>query len=438
MKKADPSKILFYCSLYSTILLLTLSIGLYCGIKKNFVYGLYHKIFNDLKLLYAEKSTLTGTTPSHFLQKARKPGAGVTINEVGGNDLILLSGFFDKSNELRLIRRDGTVLKKWKVAYSHFFPKPDFFPTAPNTDWNIDTHGALILPDGSVVFNYEYGGTVKLDKLGNLVWKVRKSTHHSLEVNHDGSFWVPGRIYASPEDKSNLPFPCPHKLDSLIKISRGGEVLREISVPGLFMKNGLESLLTSNGRRLERHMRWDEEIVHLNKIVELSPSLAPKFDKFQSGDLLLSLRTYNMLLVVSPESETIKWWHIGPWKRQHDPEFAPDGTITVFNNNSYYLTDAADFFSNIIKIDPITNESHVILGHETGVDFASKVRGKHQLTPSGGLFITEFEGGRVFETDKSGKIIWEYINRYDNDNVAEITEARVYPADYFEVKEWAN
>ena len=65
------------------------------------------------------------------------------------------------------------------------------------------------------------------------------------------------------------------------------------------------------------------------------------------------------------------------------------------------------------------------------------IRGKHEVTASGGLLITEFDGGRVFETDSAGRTVWEYVNRYDAEDVAEITEARVYPASYFNVSDWA-
>jgi hypothetical protein len=64
------------------------------------------------------------------------------------------------------------------------------------------------------------------------------------------------------------------------------------------------------------------------------------------------------------------------------------------------------------------------------------IRGKLELTDAGGLLITEFEGGRVFETDAGGQIVWEYINRYDEDEVAEISEARLYAPEYFDVPDW--
>jgi hypothetical protein len=51
--------------------------------------------------------------------------------------------------------------------------------------------------------------------------------------------------------------------------------------------------------------------------------------------------------------------------------------------------------------------------------------------------ITEFEGGRAFEVDPAGKIVWEYINRYDETRITELTEARLYSADHFEVSDWS-
>jgi hypothetical protein len=59
------------------------------------------------------------------------------------------------------------------------------------------------------------------------------------------------------------------------------------------------------------------------------------------------------------------------------------------------------------------------------------------LTPAGGLLITEAQGGRVRETDANQKLVWEYVNRYDDNRVAELGEARLYPSSYFTVKDWS-
>jgi hypothetical protein len=133
--------------------------------------------------------------------------------------------------------------------------------------------------------------------------------------------------------------------------------------------------------------------------------------------------------------------------RQHDPEFVPGGKLIVFNNNIYaaafgksggqVCSVSVPRVSNIVEIDPVSDEHRVIYGGVSGQEMLSIIRGKLELTRHGGLLVTEFEGGRVFETDATGRIIWEYINRYDSDEVAEITEARIYPTNYFKVSDWS-
>ena len=135
----------------------------------------------------------------------------------------------------------------------------------------------------------------------------------------------------------------------------------------------------------------------------------------------------------------------GPWLRQHDPEFTADGTISVFNNNVYRLAlgpgDRSDLatprISNIIQVDPATGLTEVVYGEREGQEFLSVIRGKHDLTPEGGILITEFEAGRAFEVDAQGRVVWEYVNRYDDEQVLEMTEARLYPSSYFTVDDWS-
>jgi hypothetical protein len=51
--------------------------------------------------------------------------------------------------------------------------------------------------------------------------------------------------------------------------------------------------------------------------------------------------------------------------------------------------------------------------------------------------VAEFEGGRAFQIDVAGEIVWEYINRYDDRLIYEVTEALPRPATYFTVTDWS-
>jgi len=446
MKKDDDkfSRIMFYISL----LVVVYAYGAASVNYSLFPYNLVSKAFNNLRLTVNEVSNIVRSKPIYFLQPARYPGSGVTVNKLpaDNSDLIFMSGFFDNDNGLRLIKRNGDIVAHWKALFSHLFPNPDFLDKPPSTDWNVDLHGAVILPDGSVVFNFEYSGLVKLNHCGKVVWTVPVMSHHSVVRAEHGGYWVPGRHAHQANTPSKFqPFVPPYDEDTIMRVSEDGKVLKEISVPALFYRSGLQSILTASGKTFMRGQSWSGNIVHLNKVAELSSRLAKAFPMFNAGDLLVSLREQNLIMVVDPDKEIIKWWRIGPWIRQHDPEFNANGTITVFNNNIYKSAlgpgDRSELgiprISDILAINPGDGQYKVIYGGTKQQQLLSVIRGKQDTTPGGGLMITEFEGGRAFETDSKGNIIWEYVNRYNDSMVAEMTEARLYSKDYFTISDWS-
>jgi hypothetical protein len=380
--------------------------------------------------------------PVHFLQPARYPGSGVTVNAVTDrDDYVVLSSFFNDRNEIRLIRRDGEIVARWPVALSELVPNLDRTIDHPATDWNVDIDGMLINRDGSVVFNFEYTALVKLDRCGGLLWSLQHQTHHSIEQSEQGGYWVPGRRTVSGEMPTRFPpIRTPYAEDVLLKVSEDGEIEREISVPQLFYNSGLASLLTATGRIGVAVLsdQQSHEIVHLNDIEELPTALADDFSRFHAGDLLLSLRYNNIVFVIDPITERIKWWQIGPWLRQHDPDFQPGGVITVFDNRvDHTETGTMLGGSRILAHDLVVGKTRNVWGGTEEQRMYTESRGKHQMQPSGGVLVIESEGGRLFETDPSGRIVWEYINRYDDDEVAEINEARVLPAGYFDDVDWS-
>jgi hypothetical protein len=452
MRRPKIARAMFWSVIAAGLLGAVFLAGLYSGASKNAAYttvrDLRKKARVALQTVMQEAPVLIRARPEWHLQPARHEGSGVTISGTQDDDLVLLAGFFDDGNELRLIRRDGSIVARWPVKFSEIFTDTRHIHEPPATDWNTDTHGALILPDGSVVFVFEYMGLVKLDRCGRLKWKVAAPVHHSVERAEAGGYWVPGRNYVLEEATARLPpFSVPYFEDTILKISENGEILEEKSLVEMFYRTGMEAWLTAT-QGSDSEQRMDGEILHLNKVAELESGTAADFPMFAAGDLLLSVRELNMILVADPSLQRVKWWRVGPWIRQHDPEFKAGGLISVFNNNAYKSAFGPDNYfnkslatiprvSNIIEIDPATDKHQRVYGAVEGQEMLTVIRGKHELTARGGLLITEFEGGRVFETDAAGRTIWQYINRYDADEVAEITEARIYPADYFTVSDWS-
>ncbi len=449
----DVSRIVSWVMRIVLLVLFAFLYGVYSGVTRGPAYAVISSLLDTTRQVLEQVPNLLGTEPVDFLQPARQPGAGVTINETDDGRLVAISGFFDGQNGIRLMRRDGTVVASWTLSFSRDFPETGYLRSiAPKTDWNVDLHGMVVKPDGSVLVNYEYAGLIKLDRCGRTQWTLEHPTHHSIEPAEGGGYWVPGLRFLIPGamEDSFPPFTDMRNarefFDNLIlKVTEDGQIAEAKSVPRIMYDSGLETTLTGNGTSFFATGAWNPEIVHLNKIEELPAAFAPAFPQFRAGDLLLSLREHNMLLVVDPVTWRVKWSQVGPWRRQHDPRFMADGTITLFNNNAYrtILGEGdespvdAPRVSEIGRLDPKTGQYGTAWGNRPGQEMLSVIRGKEVPTAGGGFIVTEFEAGRAFETDAAGRIVWEYINRYDETRVAEITEARSYPASYFTVSDWS-
>ena len=386
----------------------------------------------------------------HHLQPSRGQGNGVTVNDMPNDGaLVFMAGFFDDENQIRLIERDGTVVKKWSLDYFEHFPDPESRVCDVDSPLRVDTHGAHVTPRGEVVVIYEYCGSVKLDQCGELIWRISKPTHHSLVPAETGGYWLLGRDkwLASEHPDRFPPFSTPATEqfileDTLLRVSENGQVTEEFSIPQLMRDNGLEALLTANGASFGLNAVHRAELVHANKAAELPSAIAAAFPLFAAGDLAISMREHNLVMVIDPIAKTVKWHQTGPWLRQHDPEFRADGRLSIFNNNVYrtaYVEDQTDLSvpptTNIIAVDPVSREVEVIFGERPGQEMLSVIRGQHEIVGNDRLLVTEFDAGRVLEVDADGRILWQYVNFYNQDFVGEITNAAVFPAEYFQV-EW--
>jgi Arylsulfotransferase (ASST) len=359
--------------------------------------------------------------PSRWLAPSRSPGAGVTRLDRGRaqDGLTLVSSLFDHDVAIRVMDLDGRSVRNWKIRFNDIWSEEERarLDTRPLQNWDVGIMGAALLPDASIVFTFNNGGLVRMDRCGRLIWKRAYLTHHSVTVADDGSLWIPGvaKTYKAGEKTFSPLIAGPFIEDSVLQLDQSGRILREVSVAQLLLRNGLEGVLLANG--VTATTNATDDYTHLNKIDVLSRRLAPRFPMFSTGDVLISLRNLNLLVVFSPESLKVKWHRTGPWLRQHDAEFTADGLISVFDNRSDNADGRVLGGSRIVTVDPGTGVVATVYAGSSAEPFYSGIEGEHVYVENGNILISEAEAGRLFEVDRKGQIVWEFINRYDDRRV---------------------
>jgi hypothetical protein len=414
--------------------LLVFMYGIAVGKYEVFPYPILEFGADSFSAVIAEGGTLTGTRPTEYLNPARHPGNGVTVNEADkvAPGLTFISSFFDGGTELRLIRIDGSVAHRWPVRYSTLFPDTAHIApktSVPQSDWNAEIHGAVPLPDGSVVFNFNYLGTAKIGRCGETQWTLPLMTHHAVTYASDGTFLIPNWRYIEDNPRHANLHP-PYMDETILRVSDRGQVLSEISVLDILYENNYQGLLARAGST--------GDIIHVNDVEELTPDLAGAFPMFSAGDWMVSMRKGSSVLVVDPRTSRLKWYQSGPWKGQHDPDFLPTGKLLIFNNNED-SSESGEVFGggSIMEVMPSSPTVTYRYGFREGERMYTASSGKHQPLSNGNILVTEAKAGRVFEADNTGRVVWEFINRYDETEVVTVTEASRFPENYFTVKDWS-
>ncbi len=368
-----------------------------------------------------------GIEPTQHLGAARHAGAGlVQYDERSSPGVTLMESVFDGDVGLRLFDHQGNVLHTWDALYSEIAPNTENpnLSDMPTNDWETLVHGAALLPGGDVLFNLSGHALIRMNACNDPEWVLPVPTHHSIDIADDGDIWTLSRKYYE-ERVAEFPGMRPRFEDILVlEVSPEGDVLREISLLEILYANDLVGSLFPTGNGLVDGYTMGD-VLHTNDVEILSRRDAAAFPLFEAGDALVSFRNLSLLIVFDPDSGVVKWSQTGPWLRQHDPDFLPDGRILVFDNRD----DGADGRlldgSRLLAIDPVTRNVETI--HE---GFFTSGRGEADVLDNGNYLVTETAAGRVFEVTPDGDIVWSFVHRYDADRVLYVNGASRYPASF--------
>ncbi|MDX1396589.1 MAG: arylsulfotransferase family protein [Gemmatimonadota bacterium] len=394
---------------------------------------------NDLLLrAWSQADAVNPVKLPVYLHKAVYEREGATTHQPGSVHAgltLLASAWTDVGGELRpglrLIDRKGNVLHSWTIDPVALL---DGAPPSIPVKRDLDIQGTYLFPNGDVLINLEYAGTFRLDACGRVLWGVFANNHHSIARADDGSFWTPAGTRGergSPGHPDGFPGIGQAVFqDQLMRISEDGEVLETVDVLDILYQNGLEWHLA------EEDMLDDIDPTHVNDVEPLPDSLASQYPLFEAGDLLVSMRELDMVMVVDPESGRIKWHTTEGLIVQHDPDFIGDGWIGVFDNRRDGAGGSMLGGSRIVAFQPHTDSTKVLFPTPRSDPFYTDHRGKWQLL-DGNMLLVEEGGGRVVEVAPDGSSVWDWVvEPYGEGRIPAVTGATRVDLSPEEVAAW--
>ncbi|MCH8868291.1 MAG: aryl-sulfate sulfotransferase [Chloroflexi bacterium] len=410
-----------------------------------FPFSVLDRGFDELRQQVIDPPSKNFWRPVQYAEKP--PGARIYDLEQIMPGATLITTFWpetDWSAGIRLIDVNGKTLNHWEIRPQDIWPESphdDFAKNTKNIDENY-VHGTYLYPDGDIVFNVEYLGLVRMNSCGDILWKLPYRTHHSVERDDTGNFWVSGTKWIESGDERAADFPgigLPFTEDTMLEVSPEGEILREISL--------LESVYNGGYKHLFWHYKarggiglGKGDVIHLNDVEVLSDELADQFPLFEAGDILVSSRQLSLIAVLGQDGE-IKWLSTGDFTNQHDPDFEENGWITVFDNRTDIPSPGLDDrASQIRSINPASGEIRDLYPADGNGQFYTSLAGKHQKLANGNRLITEAGAGRVFEISPEGETVWEWISESvviaNEGLVPEVLEGTRYDIDAQQVATW--
>ena len=298
------------------------------------------------------------------------------------------------STGVYLVGMKGEVLHQWSTEmspglYSRLLPNGNLF-------WSGRTEEGPNPAGGK-------GGLIReLDWNGNIVWEhVDNCQHHDFRRLRNGNTLYIG-WEKMPKDKASRV--------------KGAEPGSEID--GKFMWGDLLREVNPNGDIIwEWHIHSDcelekyplhpmstrKEMAHCNSCSELP-----------NGDILLSFRRINTLMIIDKKTKKIKWdQRNDSWGGQHDAEMLPNGNVLFFANG--IGVPKGIYNSRVLEIKTENGEiDWEYEGSPIWSFFSPNISGCQRLK-NGNTIICEGLNGRIFEVTKNKEIVWEFINPWFGD-----------------------
>ncbi|MCX7016983.1 MAG: aryl-sulfate sulfotransferase [Candidatus Sumerlaeota bacterium] len=331
-----------------------------------------------------------------------------------GYSLILVPGA--DNMDAGLIDMNGAIVHRWTMASER---KKAGFPRL------------RLLPDGRLLVLRSVGNRIvgyaqEFDWDGALVWEYSPPAglwpHHDIEKTATGNTLlicrelVPEAIRAKakePERRAKL------YADVIQEISPDKQVVWEWHQYDHLDIDRKASVFASPAWWFGPENNTLVDWVHTNTIQALPPNRW--FDagdtRFKPGNLLMSSRALDVVLIVDRDTKQIVWEYTGDYRGglsgQHDSHMIEkglpgEGNILIFDNGASPTKDLSHCGASfVLEIDPTTQK--VVWVYDKREQFHSNFTSSCQRLPNGNTLILESAHSRLFEVARECETVWEYV-----------------------------
>lgn len=302
--------------------------------------------------------------------------------------------------EAVLMDLDGQVVHRWTASHADVFPEQLAQGRTPRPYWRR----ARLLPDGGLVAMFVDHGLFRLDRDGAVVWRLEGGVHHDVQVVED-TVWVLAREPVRREGHD----PHADMLDDQVWVVdlATGAVRRRFSVWDAFEGSPFAARLA------DVRPRTDHDPMHTNTLQVLDGRFETSNPAFRAGNLLLSLRNTDQVVVIDPVTVQVVWAWQGPWHRQHEPVLVEPGHLLLFDNMGTWPR------SRVLEVDPATQA--IVRAWDGGdAPLVSETCGTVQRLPNGNTVAVASDTGRVVEVDPQGQVVWSWISPHRSGDEGEL------------------
>ncbi len=342
--------------------------------------------------------------------------AGTTLYKTdacyNGLTVILLKG--EKGPEVALINMEGEPVKRWAMDDAKGGGVPR----------------ARLLPNGNLLVLRQARGpsgcVQEYDWDGHLVWAYAPQdglqVHHDVEKTADGNTLVLSREEVPEEIRSKAKEPERREMlyaDVIQEISPEKEVVWEW--------HQCEHLDINLCCKVPAPVDWwagaeNNTLVdwtHTNTIQSLPENrwFDSGDERFRPGNVLMSLRQLDLVMIADRESKEIVWTYTGDYKGglsgQHDSHMVEkglpgEGNIIIFDNGASPTTDLSHCGASfVLEVDP--EQKKTIWVYDQREQFHSNFTSSCQRLPNGNTLILEAAHKRLFEVTQEYEIVWEHV-----------------------------